>query len=103
MIEIIPAIDLMGGRCVRLSQGDFELPTTYSSEPLEMAARFETAGLRRLHIVDLDGARSGKLANLPVLESIANNTRLAIDFGGGIKTHAATSFKWQVTRSPRPY
>jgi phosphoribosylformimino-5-aminoimidazole carboxamide ribotide isomerase len=86
MIEIIPAIDLMDGRCVRLSQGDFELPTTYSSEPLEMARRFETAGLTRLHIVDLDGARKGKLANLPVLESIAKNTRLAIDFGGGIKT-----------------
>ena len=86
MIEIIPAIDLMGGRCVRLSQGDFELPTTYSSEPLEMARRFEAAGLARLHIVDLDGARTGEIRNLPALETIAKNTRLTIDFGGGIKT-----------------
>lgn len=86
MIEIIPAIDLIDGCCVRLVQGDFKQKKVYDENPLEVARRFEGAGLRRLHIVDLDGARRGKIANLKVLESIAANTNLAIDFGGGIKT-----------------
>ena len=86
MIEIIPAIDLIDGKCVRLSQGDFSRQTTYSDDPLEVARKFEAAGLRRLHIVDLDGARSGKIANLNILEKISQNTDLSIDFGGGIKT-----------------
>lgn len=86
MIEIIPAIDLIDGCCVRLVQGDFTQKKVYDENPLEVARRFEGAGLRRLHIVDLDGARRGKIANLRVLESIAANTNLAIDFGGGIKT-----------------
>ncbi len=86
MIDVIPAIDLIDGCCVRLSQGDFAQSKIYSDDPLEVAKRFEGSGLRRLHIVDLDGARSGKLMNLAVLESISANTDLSIDFGGGIKT-----------------
>jgi len=86
MIEIIPAIDLIDGRCVRLSQGDFAQKKIYNENPLEMAKEFESHGLKRLHIVDLDGAKNGKVANLKVLETVANNTDLIIDFGGGIKT-----------------
>jgi phosphoribosylformimino-5-aminoimidazole carboxamide ribotide isomerase len=86
MIEIIPAIDLIGGNCVRLSQGDFSQSRIYSHDPLEVARGFESAGLQRLHIVDLDGARTGKVSNLAVLERIASSTDLKIDFGGGIKT-----------------
>ncbi len=86
MIEIIPAIDLIDGRCVRLAQGDFARKKIYNENPLEAARKFEDAGLKRLHIVDLDGAKSGKLVNLKVLETIAGNTNLTVDFGGGIKT-----------------
>ena len=86
MIEIIPAIDLIDGKCVRLAQGDFARKTTYNENPLEVAKTFEAAGLSRLHIVDLDGAKSGKVVNLNVLETVARNTNLTIDFGGGIKT-----------------
>lgn len=88
MIEIIPAIDLIDGKCVRLSQGDFTRKTIYNENPLEVAQEFEFAGLKRLHIVDLDGAKNGKVTNLKVLETIAGNTNLTIDFGGGIKTDA---------------
>lgn len=86
MIEIIPAIDVIDGKCVRLSQGDFEQKKIYSENPLETAKEFEAVGLKRLHIVDLDGAKIGKVTNLEVLETIAKNTGLTIDFGGGIKT-----------------
>lgn len=86
MIEIIPAIDLIDGKCVRLSQGDFAQKKIYSENPLETAKGFEAAGLKRLHIVDLDGAKNGRVTNLKVLETIARNTNLMIDFGGGIKT-----------------
>lgn len=86
MIEIIPAIDLIEGKCVRLSQGDFAQKKIYSENPLETAKEFEAIGLRRLHIVDLDGAKIGKVTNLNVLENIAKNTSLTIDFSGGIKT-----------------
>ncbi len=86
MIEIIPAIDVIEGKCVRLSQGDFERKTIYNENPLEVAKEYESIGLRRLHIVDLDGAKCGKVTNLKVLETIATNTNLTIDFGGGIKT-----------------
>lgn len=88
MIEIIPAIDLIDGKCVRLFKGDFEKKSVYSDDPLETAKWFESAGLKRLHLVDLDGARTGKIANLDVLEKIASGTKLKIDFGGGIKTDA---------------
>src|SRR6185369_1660238 len=84
-MQIIPAIDILGGKCVRLTQGDFSQVATYSGEPTEVAKRFEAAGLDRLHIVDLDGARSGVVTNLAVLESIAAETQVVIDFGGGVK------------------
>lgn len=86
MIEIIPAIDLIEGKCVRLSQGDFAQKKIYNENPVEVAREFENVGLKRLHIVDLDGAKNGKVTNLNVLEAIAENTNLTIDFGGGIKT-----------------
>ncbi|CAN5750064.1 MAG: 1-(5-phosphoribosyl)-5-[(5-phosphoribosylamino)methylideneamino]imidazole-4-carboxamide isomerase [Acidobacteria bacterium] len=86
MIEIIPAIDLLDSKCVRLAQGDFSRKTIYSENPLEVAKEFEAVGLKRLHVVDLDGAKYGKVTNLKVLETIAQNTGLTIDFGGGIKT-----------------
>lgn len=86
MIEVIPAIDLIDGKCVRLSQGDFSQKKIYHENPLEVAKEFENARIKRLHIVDLDGAKHGKITNLKVLETIAANTNLTIDFGGGIKT-----------------
>lgn len=86
MIEIIPAIDIIGGKCVRLSQGDFAQKKIYNENPLEVAKEFDEVGFTRLHIVDLDGAKNGKVTNLAVLENIARNTNLTVDFGGGIKT-----------------
>lgn len=86
MIEIIPAIDLIDGKCVRLAQGDFARKKIYNENPSEVAQEFEAAGIKRLHIVDLDGAKNGKVTNLKVLETIAAKTNLTIDFGGGIKT-----------------
>lgn len=85
-MEVIPAIDIIGGQCVRLTEGDFSRQTTYAEDPLEVAKGFAAAGLRRLHLVDLDGARQGKPVNLPVLERIAAATPLVIDYGGGIRT-----------------
>ena len=86
MIEIIPAMDLINGKCVRLSQGDYERQTVYSDNPLETAKKFEAHGIRRLHLVDLDGAKAGRIINYKVLEQIATHTSLTIDFGGGLKT-----------------
>lgn len=84
-MQIIPAIDIIDGKCVRLTQGDYGQKTIYHENPLEVARQFEAAGLQRLHLVDLDGAKAGKVTNWKVLESIAGNTSLVIDFGGGIK------------------
>jgi phosphoribosylformimino-5-aminoimidazole carboxamide ribotide isomerase len=86
MIEIIPAIDLIEGKCVRLVQGDFEQKTKYNDNPLEVAKAFEDAGIRRLHMVDLDGARQKKIINHKVLELVSKNTNLHIDFGGGLQS-----------------
>ncbi len=86
MIEIIPAIDLIDGKCVRLSQGDFSQKKIYNENPLEVAKELEQFSIKRLHLVDLDGAKNGKVTNLKILEMIAENTDLSIDFGGGIKT-----------------
>ncbi len=86
MIEIIPAIDIIGGKCVRLSKGDYEQKTVYSESPVEVAKMFEGAGCRRLHLVDLDGAKSNHIINYKTLEAIASSTSLIIDFGGGIKS-----------------
>lgn len=84
-IEIIPAIDIIDGKCVRLTQGDYSQKTIYNENPLEVAKQFESIGIVRLHLVDLDGAKKGEVVNLKVLESIASQTNLSIDFGGGIK------------------
>jgi phosphoribosylformimino-5-aminoimidazole carboxamide ribotide isomerase len=84
-MEIIPAIDIIEGKCVRLTQGDYEQKKIYNENPLEVARQFEDAGLRRLHLVDLDGAKEGAVKNWKVLEKIASKTSLLIDFGGGIK------------------
>ena len=84
---IIPAIDIINGKCVRLSQGDYASVKQYNENPLEVAKSFEDHGLQRLHLVDLDGAKHRKVINLKVLESIANHTRLEIDFGGGVQSH----------------
>ena len=90
-MEIIPAIDLINGQCVRLSAGDFGRQTTYDADPVAVAQRFADAGLRRLHLVDLDGARAGHPVNLAVLEAIASQTALVIDAGGGIQNAEALS------------
>ena len=85
-MEIIPAIDIIDGKCVRLTQGDYAQKTIYNENPLEVALQFESIGIKRLHLVDLDGAKLGKVVNYKVLEKIASKTKLSIDFGGGIKT-----------------
>ena len=85
-MDIIPAIDLMEGKCVRLAQGDYDRKTTYNENPLEVAKAFEDHGIRRLHLVDLDGAKAQHIVNHRVLENIATHTFLVIDFGGGLKT-----------------
>ncbi|HYQ58809.1 MAG TPA: 1-(5-phosphoribosyl)-5-[(5-phosphoribosylamino)methylideneamino]imidazole-4-carboxamide isomerase [Draconibacterium sp.] len=85
-IEIIPAIDLIDAKCVRLSQGDYNQKTVYNENPLEVAKMFEDAGITRLHLVDLDGAKAKHIVNYKVLETIAGKTNLVIDFGGGLKS-----------------
>jgi phosphoribosylformimino-5-aminoimidazole carboxamide ribotide isomerase len=82
---IIPAIDIINGKCVRLTKGDYAQQKIYNENPVEVAKQFEDAGIQRLHIVDLDGAKAGKIINLKVLEDIAAATSLIIDFGGGVK------------------
>jgi phosphoribosylformimino-5-aminoimidazole carboxamide ribotide isomerase len=83
---IIPAIDLIDGQCVRLSQGDYTQKKIYATNPIEIAQRFDSLGVKRLHLVDLDGAKQGRLVNLHILENITKSTSLQIDFGGGVKT-----------------
>jgi len=85
-MRIIPAIDIIDGKCVRLTQGDYNQKKIYNEDPLEVAKSFEQVGITSLHLVDLDGAKSGHIINTKVLESIAKNTSLNIDFGGGVKT-----------------
>ena len=85
-MEIIPAIDIIDGKCVRLTQGDYSQKKIYNEKPLEVAKEFEDAGLKRLHLVDLDGAKEGKVRNWKVLESIAGKTSMVVDFGGGVKS-----------------
>jgi len=87
-MQIIPAIDIIEGKCVRLTEGDYAQKIIYNEDPLEVAKTFEGIGLNRLHLVDLDGAKAGEVVNWKVLEKIANKTGLTIDFGGGIKTEA---------------
>jgi phosphoribosylformimino-5-aminoimidazole carboxamide ribotide isomerase len=85
-MQLIPAIDIINGQCVRLTQGDYNSVKVYNENPLEIAKEFEDAGLTRVHVVDLDGAKAGAIRNWKVLELIAARTALDIDFGGGIKT-----------------
>ena len=85
MIELIPAIDMIDGKCVRLTQGDYNTKKVYNEDPLEVAKMFEDHGIRRLHVVDLDGARQGRIINYRMLERLATRTSLIIDFGGGLK------------------
>src|SRR5580692_2118643 len=87
-MDIIPAIDIMDGKCVRLTQGDYGQKKIYNERPLEVALAFQDAGLTRLHLVDLDGAKAGAVRNWKVLELVAGKTELVVDFGGGIKTGA---------------
>ena len=84
-MTIIPAIDIINGKCVRLTKGDYAQQKIYNDNPVEVAKQFEDAGITRLHMVDLDGAKAGAIVNLKVLEAVAANTKLIIDFGGGIK------------------
>jgi phosphoribosylformimino-5-aminoimidazole carboxamide ribotide isomerase len=86
MIELIPAIDIIDGKCVRLTQGDYDTKKVYHDDPLEIAKVFEDCGLKRLHVVDLDGAREGKIINYRTLNRLASRTSLVIDFGGGLKS-----------------
>lgn len=86
MIQIIPAIDIIDGKCVRLTKGDYEQKKVYNDNPLDVAKMFQDKGIKRLHLVDLDGARSRHIVNYKVIEAIASHTDLVIDFGGGIKT-----------------
>ncbi|MEZ4985050.1 MAG: 1-(5-phosphoribosyl)-5-[(5-phosphoribosylamino)methylideneamino] imidazole-4-carboxamide isomerase [Saprospiraceae bacterium] len=86
MIHIIPAIDIIDGKCVRLTQGDYDRKKVYNEDPLEVAQQFEDAGLTRLHVVDLDGAKASHIVNYRTLERIASHTKLHIDFGGGLKS-----------------
>lgn len=86
MIELIPAIDIIDGQCVRLTKGDYDQKTVYSNSPALMAQRFEELGFKRLHVVDLDGAKSKHIVNISTLHDITDKTSLTVDFGGGIKT-----------------
>lgn len=85
-IELIPAIDIIEGQCVRLTKGDYDQKTVYRDSPAEVAREFESFGFKRLHVVDLDGAKSKHIVNDAVLNAITSNTSLTVDFGGGIKT-----------------
>ena len=85
-MEIIPAIDIIGGKCVRLTKGDYEQKKVYNEDPVEVAKEFEGAGLTRLHLVDLDGAKTREVKNWKVLEQVTSKTKLIIDFSGGIST-----------------
>ena len=86
MIELIPAIDIIGGQCVRLTKGDYDQKTVYRDSPAEVAKEFEKIGFKRLHVVDLDGAKSKHIVNSEVLRRVTTDTQLVVDFGGGIKT-----------------
>lgn len=95
MIELIPAIDIIDGRCVRLTKGDYEQKTIYSDSPVDIAQKMEAIGFKRLHVVDLDGAKSSHIVNTAALQSIISETSLTVDFGGGIKTNADIDMAFQ--------
>lgn len=93
--NIIPAIDIIDGKCVRLTQGDYDQKKIYNEHPLEVAKEFEASGIQRLHLVDLDGAKKGAVVNWKVLETIAAHTKMVIDFGGGIKSDKDVSIVFE--------
>lgn len=95
MIELIPAIDLIDGKCVRLTQGDYGQKTVYNENPLEVAKQIEGAGIKRLHLVDLDGAKQKKIVNHKVLETITSGTSLHVDFGGGLQSDEDLNIAFQ--------
>jgi len=84
-MEVIPAIDIIGGKCVRLTQGDYKLKRIYSDNPLKIAKLFEKVGLKKLHLIDLEGAKEGKIKNWKIIEETVKNTNLLIEFGGGVR------------------
>lgn len=88
MIELIPAIDIIGGECVRLTKGDYSMKKVYNADPVKVAMEFEKLGFKRLHMVDLDGAKSKHVVNEDVLRKVSESVNMNIDFGGGIKTQA---------------
>jgi phosphoribosylformimino-5-aminoimidazole carboxamide ribotide isomerase len=90
-MQIIPAIDIIDGKCVRLTKGDYAQQKVYNDNPAEVAKMFEAAGIKRLHLVDLDGAKAGAIKNIKVLEAITAQTKLEVDFSGGIKTPEAVA------------
>jgi phosphoribosylformimino-5-aminoimidazole carboxamide ribotide isomerase len=85
-MKIIPAIDIINGQCVRLTQGNYDQKKIYNNNPLEVAQEFEAAGIQYLHVVDLDGAKAGSIQNFATIEKLVKGTQLQIDVGGGIKT-----------------
>ena len=85
-MRIIPAIDIIDGKCVRLTKGDYATKKIYNEQPLEVAKEFEASGIEYLHVVDLDGAKASKIINYKILEKITSNTNLKVDFGGGLKS-----------------
>jgi phosphoribosylformimino-5-aminoimidazole carboxamide ribotide isomerase len=93
-MRIIPAIDIVGGKCVRLTQGDYGQMKVYREDPLEVAREFEDADLEYLHLVDLDGAKKGEVVNWEVIEEIQGKTSLKVDFGGGVKSKRKWSNSW---------
>lgn len=99
-MKLIPAIDIIDGKCVRLTQGDYQQKKIYNANPLEIAQQFESAGIEYLHVVDLDGAKAGAVKNWSVLENICKNTSLKVDFGGGLRTtaEAAKAFSLGVSQ-----
>ncbi len=94
-MRIIPAIDLIDGKCVRLTQGDYSAKKIYSNSPLEVAKQFEAAGIHYLHLVDLDGAKAGQIKQYKILEAIATKTNLQVDFGGGIQSDEAVKIAFE--------
>lgn len=95
MLQIIPAIDIIDGKCVRLTKGDYSTKKEYRSNPVEVAKEFEDSGIKRLHLVDLDGAKAKEIINLKTLEKIANQTNLWIDFGGGVQSASMVDSAFQ--------
>ncbi|SHN27441.1 1-(5-phosphoribosyl)-5-[(5-phosphoribosylamino)methylideneamino] imidazole-4-carboxamide isomerase [Cyclobacterium lianum] len=95
-MEIIPAIDLIDGKCVRLTQGDYNQKKEYASDPLQIAKQFEAAGIRRLHLVDLDGAKVKRIVNRDVVERICGETSLRVDFGGGVQSDEDIELAFQL-------